>query len=143
LDVFNANVFRLGPDHLSPKVSKIGTKDTVGIFNVLYSEGAIGDKSFMYHPLELLVHWVSYQPLDPSCFLGLGNVVLCMTFKIISDGIDLHALKVAPFFRCFVVMKPFLAWIEFHNSCSGVDLENTITILAVVCDPVLGLGWLQ
>jgi hypothetical protein len=55
LDVFYADMLRLCPNRLPPKVSEIRAKDTVSILNVLHSDRAIGDKFFTYHPLEFLV----------------------------------------------------------------------------------------
>ncbi len=95
LDVFYADMIRLCPNRLPPKVGKIRAKDTVNILNVLHSDGAIGDKFFTYHPLEFLIGRVTYHPLKPSSFFCLGNIMLGATFKIDSDSVHQHALKVA------------------------------------------------
>jgi hypothetical protein len=93
LDVFYADMLRICPNRLPPKVSKIRAKDTVSILNVLHSDRAIGDKFFTYHPLEFLVGRGTYHPLKPSSFYCLGNIVLGVTFKNVSDGIHQHALE--------------------------------------------------
>ena len=87
LDIFYANMLRLCPNHLPPKVSEIRAKNTVSILNVLHSDRAIGDKFFTYHPLEFLVGRVAYNPLKPTSFFCLGNIVLGVTFKIVLDCI--------------------------------------------------------
>ena len=89
LDIFNADMLRIGHNHFPPKVSKIRTKDMISILNVLHSDGAIGDndKFFTYHPLEFFVSRVSHYPLKPLSLFCLGNVVLGVTFKIVSDSV--------------------------------------------------------
>ena len=92
----------------------------ISILNVLHSDGAIGDndKFFTYHPLEFFVSRVSHYPLKPLSLFCLGNVVLGVTFKIVSDSVHQHAFEVAIIFGCAVVVEPFLTWLKLklHNS---------------------------
>jgi hypothetical protein len=71
------------PNHFPPKVGEIRTNDTVSILNVLHSDGAIGDKVFTYHPLELSIGRISHHPFKPLSFLCFGNDMLGMTFEVV------------------------------------------------------------
>ena len=61
----------------------------------------------MYHPLEFLVGRVPYHPMKPSSFFRLGNIMLGVTFKIVSDSIHQHALEIAAIFGRIVVAALF------------------------------------
>ena len=98
LDVFYANMLQFCPNRLPPKVSEIRAKNAVSILNVLHSDKAICDKFFTYLPLEFLVGRITYHPLKSSSFFCLGNIMLGVTFKVVSDSILQHALEIAAIF---------------------------------------------
>ena len=79
LDIFNADMLRIGHNHFPPKVSKIRTKDMISILNVLHSDGAIGDndKFFIYHPLEFFVS-EAFEPLLPWQCCAWCNLQNCL-----------------------------------------------------------------
>ncbi len=139
LDVFNAYMFRLGPNRFAPKVGEIRTKNTVSILNVLHSDGVIGDKLFTYHPLELSVSRIAHHPLKPSSFLCLGNVMLGMTFEVFPNSVHQHVIDVTVLFGCVLVVEPFFTRLEFHHSFLGVHFENTVTVPTVIGYPVFAL----
>jgi hypothetical protein len=114
LDIFNADVFRLGPNHSLLRLERSGPKIRLAFSTSLHSDGAIGDKFFTYHSLEF---FVPHHPLEPLSLPCLGNVMLGVTFEIVSNDIHQHAPKIAFFFGCVVVVKvrPFLTWLELHN----------------------------
>jgi hypothetical protein len=96
------NVLRFCPSCLASEVSKVRTKNSVSVVDILHSDRAIGNKFLMHHPRKFLLGRIPNNPLEPSCLLGRLDLMSCVAFKVSSNGIHQHvfvALVLLSFFE--------------------------------------------
>ncbi len=91
LHIIYPNVLRFSPSSLAPEVSKVQTKNSASIVDILHNDRAISIKFLTHHPRKFSLGRIPSHPLEPFCLLGLLDFVSCVAFKVSLNSIHQHA----------------------------------------------------